>query len=74
MAQHLWMEGHATLIVGPAAIRACEVCLARQVDIGKGWTPHVSAICPGDDEDGPSTSQRLRPRPSAPSGKVLEVA
>ena len=48
MPQHLWIEGHATLSVGPAAIRACEVCLARQVDIGTGWSPHVGAICPGE--------------------------
>jgi hypothetical protein len=74
MPQHLWIEGHATLSVGPAAIRACEVCLARQVDIGTGWSPHVGAICPGDNDDPPPSIGRGRPRPSAPSGKVLEVA
>jgi hypothetical protein len=66
MPQHLWIT--------VPTLRRCEVCDAMQVDIGKGWTPEVDAICPGDDEDAPPTSRRRRPRPSAPTGRVLEAA
>ena len=66
MPQHLWIT--------VPTLRRCEVCDAMQVDIGKGWAPDVSAICPGDDDDLPTWIGRGRPRPSTPRGKVLEVA
>ena len=72
MPQHLWINGPPLLPGG--SFRICEVCRALQVSRNGGWSPHVSTICLGDDEDGPSTGGRRRPRPSAPSGKVLEVA
>ena len=65
MPQHLWLSS--------SIFRVCEVCLVRQVDLGEGWTPHIGSICPGDDDDPPTSIER-RPRPAAPSGKVLEAA
>ena len=60
MPQHLWGAfGNA---------RVCEVCLESQVKGGAGWTPPVSTICPGDDDDDrPSAPGRRRPKPLAPS-------
>ena len=62
MAQHLWQ----TFLM----VRMCEVCRAAQTERQMGWTPPVSPICPGDDDDG---GRRLRPRPYAPSGSPLSL-
>jgi hypothetical protein len=61
MAQHLWR--------GMTLIRICEACGQHQFGEGDGWQPHVSPICPGDDEGG--GRRRLRPMPYAPSGSPL---
>lgn len=66
MPQHLW--------VGGEIVRMCEVCTAIQRATASGWTPPVSPICSGDDDDG--GRRRPRNRPLAPSGapRVLEDA
>jgi hypothetical protein len=66
MPQHLWQ--------GMLFARRCEVCKAIQLDCGKGWSPHVDPICPGDDEDGPSSRRRRGTRPDLPtSGPATPV-
>lgn len=64
MAQHLW---HTLLMA-----RMCEVCHAMQTEHQVGWTPSISPICPGDDDDH-GGGRRLRPRPNAPSGAPIRV-
>ena len=67
MPQHLWT-------MTTEVIRFCEVCRVWQAGRGSDWTPPISAICPGDDND--DCGRVTRPRPNAPSGapRVLEVA
>jgi hypothetical protein len=69
MPQHVW--------IGFDKARWCEVCLAWQGKAGTEWTPPISSICPGDDEDGGRRRSTRRP-PDAPSGvpreRVLESA
>ena len=61
MPQHLWLSTSRLW-------RICEVCWTAQVQRGGEWTPPVSTICPGDDDDDrPSGPRRRRPKPLAPS-------
>ena len=59
------------------SLRYCDVCLAKQFGDGKTWAPTVDSICPGDDDE-PPTSIRRRgsgprlPKPS-PSVRVREL-
>ena len=67
MPRHLWDEG--------VADQRCEVCGARRRWNAEHWRwePVVSAICPGDEEDGsrPGSPGRNPPRSGRP---VLEEA
>jgi hypothetical protein len=65
MPQHLWIT--------VPTLRRCEVCNAMQVDNGAGWSPPVHSICPGDDDEPPTSIGGRRPRPSGPTGGVLEA-
>lgn len=72
MPQHLWISGPPLLTAD--LFRVCEVCRALQLNRDGGWSPHVSAICPGDDDDGPLSGGRRRPRPHLPtSGPDVRV-
>jgi hypothetical protein len=68
VAQHLWHEGART--------RRCEVCMISQFFVRGEWSPPISAICPGDDEDGGRRRAGRRPKPLVPAGSppVLEDA
>jgi hypothetical protein len=57
MPQHLWHDFSRT--------RFCEVCFASQRQAEGDWSPPVSPICPGDDEDG---GRRARRKPLTPAG------
>jgi hypothetical protein len=70
MPQHLWCETERSR-------RTCEVCEVRQAMGQDDWSPQVSAICPGDPDEGGRRGSR--PRPNAPSGgrapiRTLEMA
>lgn len=69
MPQHLWHEF--------PHVRMCEACYTVQNHFAGEWTPRVSPICAGDDDDDGARGRSGRgPRPTAPSGapRVLEVA
>jgi hypothetical protein len=66
MPQHLWR--------GMLFARRCEVCDAIQLDVGKGWSPHVDPICPGGDEDGRPSRRDRDPRSHLPTaGPAVRV-
>lgn len=65
MAQHLWID--------TSVVRVFEVCAAMQLKPDRSWQPHVSPICPGDEDDGRRADRRSL---LAPAGlpRVLEAA
>ena len=67
MPQHLWR--------GMLFARRCEICDAIQLDAGKGWSPDVDPICPGDDEDGWRRRRGTPPHlpTSGPAAPVREL-
>ena len=67
MAQHLWRRF--------STVRACELCLASQIEGAGEWVPPVGPICPGDPDDDASGRGRRGRKPMPPTGApgVLEL-